>query len=169
LRKVIFLAYESLLFPFPAVFRAKVAFPMDTVRRVRWCRGGHHRASVFYKKSLAVRQLGLAIEEECQHWADKFGPVVVRKVIWRHTGGYGNQARNFLFVDTKNNICLIAKVGRRYRFFMEPQKDVDAVLSCLPDHLAESGVKAYFKFEQTSITSWFESVISFKEWKQRKQ
>jgi len=160
----VFFCFEEELFPFPKVNSS--LYPILIKHKCiipRYIYSKWGRSLAVYKKKTAFELIDFCIKVECEKRVKEVEQegVIVNTVIWRHTGGYGNQARNFLFINHKREICLLAKVGRRYRFFSSNNEDY--ILSHLPDHLAESGVKAYFKWKDTGEVSWWQSVVSFKD------
>lgn len=74
-------------------------------------------------------------------------------VVWRHTGGYGNFARNFLVALSDGQLLLRTKIGRRYETLRG--NDVDFIGAHLADHLFPSAIDALYKFKRTGSGIWF--------------
>ena len=181
-RGMIFLANEKLLYPFPknsnkisiynnSVFAAVTG--QSFYRAVRYSRTSRNS---FLKRQQANLWLAHLVHQECVEriagWLTSIPekirgevrtPGEIKEVIWRHTGSYGNQARNFLFIDEENHLYLFAKIGRRYRLV---GGEMDSILSSVPDNMFPSAVKAYAKWEKTGEPTWWQSIIPFKEWKE---
>lgn len=75
---------------------------------------------------------------------------VAPNIVWRHTGGTGNFARNFL-VEAGGELWLLVKLKSRYNLFHGGKE----ILANIPDHLFPSALDALYKFEQTGCGVWF--------------
>jgi hypothetical protein len=108
------------------------------------------------RKSRAYRLLTESIIEEANNsirprLVDKRSPVpIIFNVVWRHTGGTGNFAKNFL-VEAGGELWLLVKLKNRYNLFHGDKE----ILAVIPDHMFSSALDALYKFEQTGRGVWF--------------
>jgi hypothetical protein len=186
IRKVVEFALRDFgreLFPFPLVpdntfilfdcasfgynFKRGDGGPPQQHRPPRRC---EFNFTTHMKVAVAAELLGKLIVDECQYIIGQmqlsslvrrpyskpyYFPIDVKEVVWRFAE-YGCQARNFLYVNDKDETWLLIKVGNRYvHRQVTPKSWEDEIAHTIPDSMAPLLMDAYYKWTERGEASWF--------------
>jgi hypothetical protein len=146
LRSEVRLSFDKAnLFPFPRIAT------WDEYRWLAHASFGRSRKSRIFTFHMRKRRAYEELRNQIITEASTIFNAPVSAVVWRHTGGTGNFARNFIVV-IDGEFHIRVKVGNRYR---EYRGDFDFITAHIPDALFHSAVDALYKFQQTGKGVWF--------------